>query len=251
MSEPVLTPDRPVADTVRASWVERAPSRLRPYLRLARYDRPVGFWLVAIPAWAGLALARADGGWVWADLLLALLFGVGAMAVRGAGCTVNDIVDRDIDGAVARTATRPLPSGEVSLRQAVLFLGLQLLVGLLVLLQLNGFSIALGAASLVLVFVYPFMKRVTYWPQAFLGLTFNWGALIGWSAVTGSLAWPPLLLYLGGIAWTLGYDTIYAHQDKDDDAMIGVKSSALKLGRRTKPALVVFYGLAALLFASA
>ena len=171
--------------------------------------------------------------------------------MRGAGCTYNDIVDRDFDAKVARTAARPIPSGQVTLRRAWTFLAAQLLVGLLILVQFNGFTIVLGAASLLLVFSYPFMKRVTYWPQAWLGLTFNWGALVGWSAATGGLAWPPLLLYFGGIAWTLGYDTIYAHQDKEDDALIGVKSTALKFGAVTKSWLLLFYALAFLLFAAA
>ena len=232
-------------------WTLRlAPVAARPYLRLARLDRPIGTWLLLLPCWWSLALASAVEG-VLPDWRLALLFAVGALVMRGAGCTYNDIVDRDIDERVARTASRPLPSGEVSLLQALIFLAIQLLVGLLILLQLNRFSIILGAASLVLVFTYPLMKRVTYWPQAFLGLTFNWGALIGWSAVTGSLDWPAILLYLGGIAWTLGYDTIYAHQDKEDDALIGVKSSALKLGDRSKPWLAAFYGVAVALFTGA
>ncbi len=232
-------------------WTLRlAPVAAQPYLRLARLDRPIGTWLLLLPCWWSLALASAVEERL-PDWRLGLLFAVGALVMRGAGCTYNDIVDRNIDGRVARTASRPLPSGEVSLVQALAFLALQLFVGLLILLQLNPFSILLGAASLALVFTYPFMKRVTYWPQAFLGLTFNWGALIGWSSVTGDLDWPAILLYLGGIAWTLGYDTIYAHQDKEDDALIGVKSSALKLGDRSKPWLTVFYGLAVALFAAA
>jgi 4-hydroxybenzoate polyprenyltransferase len=164
--------------------------------------------------------------------------------MRGAGCTVNDIVDRNIDAKVARTAGRPIASGEISLVRAVAFLGALLLLGLAILLQLNDFAVILGVAALPLIAVYPFMKRITYWPQAWLGLTFNWGALLGWAAATGGLGAPALLLYGAGIAWTLGYDTIYAHQDKEDDALVGVKSSALKLGARTKPWLIVFYGLA-------
>jgi len=164
--------------------------------------------------------------------------------MRGAGCTVNDMADRDIDAKVARTALRPIPSGAVSLKAAWAFLAVQCVVGLAVLLAFNGFAIALGAASLLLVAVYPFMKRITHWPQIVLGLTFNWGALLGWAAATGALGWPPVLLYAGGIAWTLGYDTIYAHQDKEDDALIGVGSTALKLGAATKVWLALFYGVA-------
>jgi len=223
-----------------------APEAVRPYLRLIRFDRPIGTWLLLFPCWWSLALAAAagatDGG--WPDWRLALLFAVGALIMRGAGCTINDLADREYDAKVARTATRPLPSGQITPRQAFVFLALELLAGLLVLLQLNGFAILLGLAALPLVFAYPFMKRFTYWPQAWLGLTFNWGALLGWAAATGGLDAPALLLYGGGIAWTLGYDTIYAHQDKEDDALGGIKSSALKLGARTKPWLIVFYGLA-------
>src|SRR3546814_704849 len=183
--------------------------------------------------------------------LLYLYFGVGAVLMRAAGCTINDILDRDIDGRVARTATRPIPSGEVSLLQAGVFVATLMLVSLAILLQMNGLTVLLGCASLLLVFPYPLMKRITYWPQAWLGLTFNWGALIGWTAATGFLGWPALLLYLGGIAWTLGYDTIYAHQDKEDDALIGVKSLALRLGDGSKPWLTGFFAVALALFGSA
>jgi 4-hydroxybenzoate polyprenyltransferase len=227
-----------------------APVAVEPYLRLIRFDRPIGTWLLLFPCWWGLALAGSAAG-VWPDWRLPVLFAVGALVMRGAGCTYNDIVDRDFDAMVARTAGRPIPSGQVSLRRAVLYLCALLLVGLAILLQFNGYTIALGVASLALVFTYPFMKRITYWPQAWLGLTFNWGALVGWTAVTGALAWPALLLYAGGFFWTLGYDTIYAHQDKEDDALIGVKSSALKLGARTRPWLAVFFAVAAALFLAA
>ena len=230
-----------------------APAALRPYLRLARIDRPIGTWLLLFPCWWSLALAGGAGGagdWL-TSLWYALLFALGALVMRGAGCTYNDIVDRDFDARVARTAQRPIPSGEVSLGQAVAFLLLQLAVGLAILLQFNAFTVALGAASLALIVAYPFMKRITYWPQAWLGLTFNWGALVGWSAAAGGLGWPPLLLYAGGLAWTLGYDTIYAHQDKEDDALIGVKSTALKFGAATKPWLLLFYSVALALFAAA
>lgn len=187
----------------------------------------------------------------WPDPWLLALFAVGAVVMRGAGCTLNDIVDREFDARVARTATRPIPAGQVTVREAALFLALLTLIGLAVLVQFNGFAIAVGAASLPLVAIYPFMKRLTNWPQAVLGLAFNWGALLGWAAVRGELAAPALFLYAGGVFWTLGYDTIYAHQDREDDALIGVKSSALRLGRSTRPWLVGFYGIAVALFADA
>jgi 4-hydroxybenzoate polyprenyltransferase len=224
-------------DIRRGNWVDRfLPSALAPYARLARLDRPIGTWLLLFPGWWSLTMAAPAKP----DLGLMALFAVGALLMRGAGCSFNDIVDREFDGRVARTATRPIPSGAVSVRAAAIFLGLQLLLALIVLLQMNGFTIALGAGSLALVATYPFMKRITYWPQAFLGLTFNWGALLGWAAATGSLQAPAVLLYAGGIAWTLFYDTIYAHQDKEDDALIGVKSTALKLGASTRPWLILF-----------
>ncbi|MGE5505769.1 MAG: 4-hydroxybenzoate octaprenyltransferase [Actinomycetota bacterium] len=222
------------------NWIDRhVPEGGRPYLRLMRLDRPIGTWLLLLPGWWSIALA-ADG---WPSLWLMALFGIGAVVMRGAGCTFNDWADRDFDGQVARTRSRPIPSGAVSPTQALAFLAAQLAVGLAVLANFNGFAIAVGAASLVLVFPYPFMKRITYWPQAWLGLTFNWGALLGWAAVRGSIDAPAVLLYVGGIFWTLGYDTIYAHQDKEDDALIGVKSTALALGAATTRWLWVFYGL--------
>jgi 4-hydroxybenzoate polyprenyltransferase len=236
------------SDIPRGGWVERfAPAELRPYARLARLDRPIGTWLLLFPCWWGIALAT-DG---WPSLVLMAVFAVGAVVMRGAGCTYNDIVDRDFDGRVARTADRPIPSGAVSVRQAAAFLVAQLVVGLAILLSLSKTAIWLGVLSLVLVFTYPLMKRVTWWPQFFLGLAFNWGALMGYAAVADTLPVPSLLLYAAGILWTLGYDTIYAHQDKEDDALIGVKSSALRLGERTRPALFVFYGSAAALLATA
>ncbi len=224
-----------------------APSFAKPYLRLARADRPIGTWLLLLPCWWGLALATPT----WPDWQIMILFVVGSLVMRGAGCTVNDIADRNFDARVARTATRPIASGEISVAKAVLFLGLQLLLGLTVLVQFNMFSIVLGISSLALVAAYPFMKRITYWPQLILGLTFNWGALVGWSVVTGGLAAPALALYVAGIFWTLGYDTIYAHQDKEDDALIGVKSTALKFGAQTKPWLAGFYTITFGLLASA
>jgi 4-hydroxybenzoate polyprenyltransferase len=243
------------SDIDAGSWLLRAtPARLEPYLKLARVDRPIGTWLLLFPCWWSLALAlQATSGLAeagWRHVGYAALFALGALVMRAAGCTINDIADRKIDAKVARTALRPLPAGLISLRQALVFLTALLSVGLAVLIQFNGFTIALGIASLALVVPYPLMKRITYWPQAWLGLTFNWGALMGWSAVTGDLGTPALLLYAAGFFWTLGYDTIYAHQDKEDDALIGVKSTALRLGRGTRAWLIAFYGLTVALLAS-
>jgi len=223
------------------------PQRLRPFAVLARLDKPIGTWLLLWPGLWSVALAT-DG---LPDIRLLALFAAGALVMRSAGCVYNDIVDRDFDARVERTRDRPIAAGVISVKTALVFLTLLLAIGLAILLQLNGFAILLGIASLVLVFTYPFMKRITYWPQAFLGLTFNWGALLGWAAVEGGLSWPAGLLYAGGIAWTLGYDTIYAHQDKEDDALIGVKSSALALGDKTKPWLWIFYSLTLAGFATA
>jgi 4-hydroxybenzoate polyprenyltransferase len=229
-------------------WVDRRlPGWAEPYARLARLDRPIGTWLLLFPGWWGIGLA----GPTWPDPVLLLLFAIGAVVMRGAGCTLNDIADREYDAKVARTRLRPLPSGRVTIPQAGVFMAAQLMVGAAILLSLNRACWWLGIGVLALIATYPFMKRITYWPQLFLGLNFNWGALLGWAAVTGALAWPPVLLYLGGICWTLGYDTIYAHQDKEDDARIGVKSSALALGERTRPWLFVFYGAAVSLWAMA
>jgi 4-hydroxybenzoate polyprenyltransferase len=214
-----------------------------------RADRPIGVWLLVIPCWWGAALALAEGHSDWRQFLWhSVLFTVGAIAMRGAGCAYNDFVDRDFDAEVARTRMRPIPSGQISVRAAWAFLVALSLTGLVVLLQFNSFTILLGLASLALVAAYPFMKRITWWPQAWLGLTFNWGALVGYAAAAGDLSLPALLLYAGGVFWTLGYDTIYAHQDKEDDALIGVKSSARALGAKTRPALTVFYGLTILCF---
>jgi 4-hydroxybenzoate polyprenyltransferase len=240
-----------VADAT-GNWVDTlAPLWLRPYLRLARLDRPIGSWLLLIPCWWSSALA-AVAAHAWAPSLTHIvLFFIGAFAMRGAGCTWNDIVDRNLDAAVERTRSRPIPSGQVSATQAALFLVLLALIGLAVLITFNRFTIALGIASLAIVAVYPFMKRITYWPQIVLGLAFSWGALMGWAAAFGSLALPPLLLYAGSIAWVIGYDTIYAHQDREDDALIGIKSTALLFGERTKPMLFVFYALAVILLGAA
>ena len=239
-----------VADST-GNWVDSlAPARARPYLRLARLDRPIGSWLLLIPCWwsAGLAaVAAREAVSIWH----VVLFFIGAFAMRGAGCTWNDIVDRDLDRMVERTRSRPIPSGQVSVAAAAVFLVVQALVGLAVLLQFNRFTIAVGFASLVVVAIYPFMKRVTYWPQIALGFAFSWGALMGWAAVFARLDWPAYLLYAGSIAWVIGYDTIYAHQDREDDALIGIKSTALLFGQRTKPMLAVFYALAVALLALA
>ncbi|MBI1365811.1 MAG: 4-hydroxybenzoate octaprenyltransferase [Alphaproteobacteria bacterium] len=241
------------ADADARNWVDRfAPGPAKPYLRLMRADRPIGTWLLLIPCWQGIALAAAGGAPDWPQLLwFAALFAVGATVMRGAGCAYNDIVDKDFDAKVARTALRPIPSGQISLRAAWGFLAALCLVGLAVLLQFNPSAIYLGIGSLALVAAYPFMKRVTWWPQAWLGLTFNWGALLGFATVAGAVRAPAFALYAAGIAWTLGYDTIYAHQDKEDDALIGVKSSARALGRATKPALALFYSLVIAFFALA
>jgi 4-hydroxybenzoate polyprenyltransferase len=237
-----------VADAPSDNWVDRfMPRPWRPYARLMRLDRPIGLWLLLIPCWWGLVLAQIAAGGGMPDLWYGLLFLLGALIMRGAGCTLNDLADRDFDAQVARTRSRPIPSGQVSVKAAVAFLILQCLAGLVILLQFNWPTVVLGAASLVLVAIYPFMKRFTYWPQVFLGLAFNWGALVGWSAIHGAIAWPAVLLYLGGIAWTLAYDTIYAHQDKEDDVLIGVKSTALKFGAASLYWIAGFFILALVL----
>jgi 4-hydroxybenzoate polyprenyltransferase len=241
----------PVADAT-GNWVDtRAPAWSRPYLRLARLDRPIGSWLLLLPCWWSSALAAVAAHQVAPRVSHLVLFFIGAFAMRGAGCTWNDIVDRDLDASVERTRSRPIPSGQVSVAQAAAFLVLQALVGLLVLVSFNSFTILLGIASLAIVAVYPFMKRITYWPQIVLGLAFSWGALMGWAAAFGRLGLPALLLYAGSIAWVIGYDTIYAHQDREDDALIGIKSTALLFGERTKPILSAFYALAVVLIAAA
>ncbi len=239
-----------IKDARPTNWVDRsAPKFARPYLKLARADRPIGVWLLLWPCWWSLAMASPSYQGSFLSLLGMMgLFVIGAYVMRGAGCTYNDIVDKDFDGMVERTALRPIPSGQVSVLKAWAFLIAQALIGFVVLIQFNTFTIALGVASLGLIALYPFMKRWTWWPQAFLGLTFNWGALMGWSAIHGGLAPAPIVLYLGAILWTLGYDTIYAHQDTEDDALIGVKSSARRLGAKTVPFLSVVYSLAILLF---
>ena len=240
-----------VADAT-GNWVDTlAPQWLRPYLRLARLDRPIGSWLLLLPCWWSAALAAVAAHRLGPSPWHIAVFFIGAFAMRGAGCTWNDIVDRDLDLSVERTRSRPIPSGQISVAQAILFLILQALIGFAVLISFNGFTVGLGIASLAIVVVYPFMKRITYWPQIVLGLAFSWGALMGWAAAFGRLDWPALLLYAGSISWVIGYDTIYAHQDRDDDALIGIKSTALLFGQRTKPMLALFYGLAVLLIGAA
>jgi len=237
-----MTPNDPrpeangqVADAVRGNWVDTwAPEATRPYLRLSRADRPIGTWLLFVPCLWGVMLAiLSDGRAGWHDLWICVGCGIGAFLMRGAGCTWNDISDRHIDGSVARTASRPIPSGRVSVKQAMAWLAVQTLVSFAILLTFNTAAIVLGVVSLVPVAIYPFAKRFTWWPQAFLGLAFNWGALLAWTAHTGRLELPAVVLYLAGISWTLFYDTIYAHQDIEDDALIGVKSTARLFGDRT------------------
>ena len=245
-------PEGQVADAVRGNWVDtHAPEWTRPYLRLSRADRPIGTWLLLIPCWWGLALAiLADQSPRWGDLWIAIGCAAGAWLMRGAGCTWNDITDRNFDGQVERTRSRPIPSGQVTVKGALAWMGLQCLAGLAILLTFNQAAIAMGILSLLPVTVYPFAKRFTWWPQVFLGLAFNWGAMLAWVAHTGSMGWPPVLLYLAGIAWTLFYDTIYAHQDTEDDALIGVKSTARLFGTQTpmwlRRFIVAFVSLMAL-----
>ena len=236
-----------VADAT-GNWVDTfAPPWSRPYLRLARLDRPIGSWLLLMPCWWSAALAAAISHNIGRLPLVVALFFVGAFAMRGAGCTWNDITDRDLDAKVERTRSRPIPAGQVSVPQAAAFLVAQALIGLVVLLQFNRFAVATGIASLAIVAVYPFMKRITWWPQVVLGLAFSWGALMGFAVTLGRIDATALLLYGGSIAWVIGYDTIYAHQDAEDDALIGVKSTARLFGAHTHQALMVFYALAVVL----
>lgn len=230
-----------VADAGAAHWTGRAPAAIQPYLQLMRADRPVGWRLLLLPCWQGLALAAALGAPRWSDLWMAVAFFIGAVVMRGAGCTLNDIADRKFDAQVARTRSRPIPSGRVSVAQAVMFMGAQGLIGLAVLLSLPRAAQIIALASLGLVVIYPFMKRITHWPQLFLGLAFNWGALVAYAAHAGEIAWPALALYASGVCWTIGYDTIYAHMDKDDDIEIGVKSTALLFGDRSRGIIAGFY----------
>jgi 4-hydroxybenzoate polyprenyltransferase len=241
----------PVADAT-GNWVDTwAPSWSRPYLRLSRFDRPIGSWLLLMPCWWSAAIAAGMTGDLGQLPLILVLFFIGAFVMRGAGCTWNDITDRDLDARVERTRSRPIPAGQVSVPQAAVFLVAQALIGLAVLLQFNRFAVMTGIASLIIVAVYPFMKRITWWPQIVLGLAFSWGALMGFAVILGRIDPTALVLYAGSIAWVIGYDTIYAHQDAEDDALIGVKSTALLFGARTHRALVIFYGLAVVLIGTA
>jgi 4-hydroxybenzoate polyprenyltransferase len=236
-----------VADAT-GNWVDtRAPSWSRPYLRLSRLDRPIGSWLLLMPCWWSAALAAGVAHDVSQLPLVIALFFIGAFVMRGAGCTWNDITDRDLDARVERTRSRPIPAGQVSVAQAFAFLVAQALIGLAVLLQFNRFAVMTGIASLLIVAIYPFMKRITWWPQVVLGLAFSWGALMGFAVTLGRIEATALVLYLGSIAWVIGYDTIYAHQDAEDDALIGIKSTARLFGARTHRALAMFYGLAVVL----
>ena len=236
-----------VADAT-GNWVDTlAPTWSRPYLRLARLDRPIGSWLLLMPCWWSAALAAGITHNIRGLPLVVALFFVGAFAMRGAGCTWNDITDRDLDARVERTRSRPIPAGQVSVPQALAFLVVQALTGLTVLLQFNRFAVATGIASLAVVTVYPFMKRITWWPQVVLGLAFSWGALMGFAVILGRIDVTAILLYAGSIAWVIGYDTIYAHQDAEDDALIGIKSTARLFGAHTHRALIVFYALAVVL----
>lgn len=245
------TPAAPVADST-GNWVDSgAPSWLQPFLRLARIDRPIGWWLLLLPCWWSTAMAALAERAPWPSVKLLVLFLIGAIVMRGAGSTWNDILDRKIDAQVERTKNRPIPSGQVSAKAAFVFAIFLSFVGLAVLLQMNWFAIATGAASLLIVAIYPLAKRFISMPQFVLGLAFSWGALMGWAAVFGSLDWRPVLLYAGTICWVIGYDTIYAHQDRRDDAIIGVKSSARLFGDNTKSALVVLYSATVAMIATA
>ncbi len=235
-------PNGQVSDAYSGNWVDHyAPVWTRPYLRLSRADRPIGTWLLLLPCWWGLLLASGQTGrFGLYDLWIAIGCALGAWLMRGAGCTWNDITDRNFDGQVERTKSRPIPAGQVSVRGAVIWMGLQALISLGILLTFNAAAILMGFVAIIPVLIYPFAKRFTWWPQVFLGIAFNWGALLAWVAHTGRLEWPAVALYLAGISWTLFYDTIYAHQDKEDDAMIGVKSTARLFGARTRQWLLFF-----------
>ncbi len=245
-------PNLRVADAPPSNWVDRwAPASWLPYLRLGRLDRPIGTWLLLFPCWWSQTLAQVNSGDHLPNFWYLLLFAIGAIAMRASGCAYNDFVDRDIDGRVERTVNRPLPSGQVSPDAALAFVALTALAGLVVLLCFNSFTIWLTIASLLIVAVYPFAKRVTSYPQLVLGLAFNWGALSGWAAIKGSIGLPALALYAGCVFWTVGYDTIYAHQDKEDDALLGLGSTALRFGEDTVSFVGAMYGLAGILWLTA
>ncbi|CCB67031.1 4-hydroxybenzoate octaprenyltransferase [Hyphomicrobium sp. MC1] len=246
-----ISPEPPasVADAPQKNWVDRwAPASWRPFLRLGRFDRPIGTWLLLFPCLWSQALAQVNSGDHYPDLTYVLLFAIGALAMRASGCAYNDYVDRDIDARVQRTASRPLASGQISPAAALAFIIISALVGLAVLVQFNSFTIWLAIASLLIVAVYPFAKRVTSYPQIVLGLAFNWGALVGWAAIKGSIGLPALALYAGCVFWTVGYDTIYAHQDKEDDALLGLGSTALKFGEDTVSFVGGMYALAGVMW---
>ena len=248
-AEPV---DRSVPDAASGHWVDRrAPRALRPYLRLARIERPIGWWLLLLPCWWSAALAAIAAREPWPNPVHLVLFLIGAIVMRGAGSTYNDIVDRDLDAQVERTRLRPLPSGQIGVPGALGFLVAQALVGLVVLVQFNGFAVATGVASLGVVALYPFMKRVMGLPQFVLGLAFAWGGLMGWAAAFGSLGLAPVLLYLAAVAWTVGYDTVYALQDIEDDEVAGIKSSARLFGPNVRSAIAVCFAMAVGLLAAA
>jgi len=235
-----------VPDSERRGFIGALPPRLRPYASLMRLDRPIGTWLLYWPCAWSVALAGVGGRW---DLFLWLF--LGAFAMRSAGCVYNDIVDRDLDQRVERTRLRPLASGRVSVRSAWALIGLLCLIALVVLLQLNLTAAIVALVSIAPVAAYPFMKRITWWPQAWLGLVFSWGALVGWPAVRGSLDWPALLLWFGSVGWVVGYDTLYAIQDIEDDALVGVKSSARRLGDKAPAGVAIFYAIAVFLWGTA
>jgi 4-hydroxybenzoate polyprenyltransferase len=252
MPQPSEFPEGQVADAPRGNWVdEYAPKAARPYLRLSRADRPIGTWLLFAPCLWGIGLAAMEGGFRTWDIWLVLSCGAGAFLMRGAGCTWNDLADVDIDASVARTRSRPLPSGQVSKRQAAAWMVVQAVIAAFILFSYHWLAIWLGIASLALVAIYPFAKRFTWWPQVFLGLAFNWGALLAYAAHAGALSASAALLYGAGIAWTLYYDTIYAHQDREDDALIGVKSTARLFGEKSRRWLWGFAALAVVLAALA
>ena len=241
-----MAPTDIVPDSERRGLIGALPPRLRPFASLMRLDRPIGTWLLYWPCAWSVALAGVGGRWsLFAWLAL------GAFAMRSAGCVYNDIVDRELDSQVERTRLRPLASGRASLRTAWFLIGLLCLIGLIVLTQLNRLAAAIALGSILLVAAYPYMKRITWWPQAWLGLVFSWGALVGWPAVTGSFGWPPLLLWLGSVAWVVGYDTLYAIQDKDDDALVGVKSTARRLGAAAPAVIGLFFAVALALWGAA
>ncbi|WBU58888.1 4-hydroxybenzoate octaprenyltransferase [Paracoccus albus] len=250
--KPALQIPDAVRDAVNGNWVDNAaPAHWRPWLRLSRIDRPIGTWLLLLPCWWGVGLAMMATGPRWFDLWIIIACAIGAVAMRGAGCTWNDITDRHIDGSVDRTAKRPIPSGQVSVRGAVIWMVMQALIGLVMLLTLGGAAIWLGILSLLPVAIYPFAKRFTWWPQVFLGIAFNWGVMLAYAAHRGGLDWAPIIAWFGGIAWTVFYDTIYAHQDYEYDALIGVKSTARLFGEDTKKWLTLFGALALILLAIA